>query len=150
MGAEQWAYSVSYQPDIAKALHELREREFRAGRYYPVEWFPPFLPAADAPAPGAEHDSIEEAIEAADDEGTRSILDIETVGTDPDAFEAGTVVPLSEETLADSFGTAQPTREILEEHLEEFVSLDRGEGAYIVTYREGKPAEIFFIGCTYD
>lgn len=50
-----------------------------------------------------QHASIDEAIEAADADGTRSMLDI-----------------------------------------------DRGQGVYIVAYRDGKPSEIFFAGYSFD
>ena len=36
MGAHPWFYVVPYQSDIRKAMLELREREFRAGRYNPA------------------------------------------------------------------------------------------------------------------
>lgn len=40
MGASGWTYFVPYQPDITKALNELREQVFRDGKYYnqPAIW----------------------------------------------------------------------------------------------------------------
>jgi len=37
---------VPYDPDLGKALAELGEREFAAGRYNPVEPFPRFAGSA--------------------------------------------------------------------------------------------------------
>ena len=66
MGAHPWIYFVPHQPDIKKAMLELREREFQAGRCNPVIAFPHMTGGA----PGAQHDSIEEAREAADADGS--------------------------------------------------------------------------------
>jgi hypothetical protein len=73
-------------------------------------WMPPFPVDINAPAPGPQHASIEEAMEAADADGTRSILDMERLS---DAADYGAVVPLPNEELIDLFGTDKPTRRIL-------------------------------------
>ena len=57
MGGHPWYYSVPYVEDIAGALSALREREFRAGRYYPAEKLPRF-PVDENHAPGCQHVSI--------------------------------------------------------------------------------------------
>jgi len=58
MGGEPYWYFVPYQPDFQKALDELREREFRAGRYNPVIDFLEFdEPAFSKQKPGAQHAS---------------------------------------------------------------------------------------------
>jgi hypothetical protein len=92
-GAVPYSYFVKYQPDVDAALQELREREFRAGRYNPVVPFP-FHTAA--PAPGAGHRTIREALRAAGADGTRSILDLGRVSKKP---QLGTVAPLADEAL---------------------------------------------------
>ena len=71
MGGESWFYFVPYQADIDSALQALRRREFQAGRYNPVMPLPDFPVDAGVPGPGAQHDSIEEAITDADADGTR-------------------------------------------------------------------------------
>ncbi len=71
MGGHPWFYFVEYQTDINGALQALRRREFEAGRYNPAMWMPPFPVEADTSAPGAQHASREEAMEAADADGTR-------------------------------------------------------------------------------
>jgi hypothetical protein len=147
MGGEPWFYFVPYQADINRALQALRRREFEAGRYNPVIPLPEFPVAANAPAPGAQHASIEDAIEAADADGTRSILDMERVADDPDD---GAITPLSEEHLVDLFGSTTPTREMIESNEDLFEAIDRGQGVYIVAYRDGQPSEIFFAGYSFD
>jgi hypothetical protein len=147
MGGHPWFYFVDYEADVSAALQRLREREFRAGRYNPAVWFPEFPVGPQSPAPGALHGSIEEAVEEADADGTRSILDMERVSDEPD-YNA--VSPLPEEELLELFGTTQPTREMVEGSEELFDRLERGQGVYVVVYGGGRPAEIFFAGYSFD
>jgi hypothetical protein len=132
MGAEAWDYFVPYEADVQAAIEKLREREFRAGRFNGSE---------ENPA------TIDEAREVADADGTRSILDIDRVGDEPDY---GVVVPLSSEQLAEFFGTDRPTREMIEENSDFFEDIERGQGVYIIAYKNDKPSEIFFGGYSYD
>ncbi|HKR01237.1 MAG TPA: hypothetical protein VJT09_11220 [Pyrinomonadaceae bacterium] len=147
MGGHPWFYFVPYEEDINAALQALREHEFRAGRYNPAEDFPEFPITAESPAPGAQHDSIEEAIEEADADGTRSILDMMAVADSPDF---GVVAPLPAEDLIDLFGTDKPMREMIEESDELHDKLERGQGVYIISYKDERPSEIFFAGYSYD
>jgi hypothetical protein len=147
VGGHPWFYFVEYEPDIGAALQKLRRREFEAGRYNPVTWFPEFPVTPQSPAPGAQHGSIEEALEDADADGTRSILDMERVS---DEADFGVVAPLAPETLLELFGTGQPTREMVEGSDELYDVLERGQGVYIVVYEGGRPSEIFFAGYSYD
>jgi hypothetical protein len=147
VGGHPWFYFVGYEPDIDAALQKLRRREFDAGRYNPAVDFPDFPVTDESPAPGAQHDTIEEAQEDADADGTRSILDMERVA---DAADFGTVAPLARETLLELFGTTEPTREIVEGSDELYGVLERGQGVYIIVYEGGRPSEIFFAGYSYD
>lgn len=147
MGAEPYFYFVPYNADVNAALQTLREREFRAGRYNPVMPFPPFPVGPNSPAPGAEHDSIEEALEESDADGTRSILDLDHIADEPD-FGAVTLLP--EESLEDLFGTAQPTRQMIEANMDFFEEMERGQGIYIIAHKDGQPDEIFFAGYSFD
>ena len=147
MGGHPWFYFVGYEPDIAAALQKLREREFQAGRYNPVIDFPEFPVTSQSPAPGREHDSIEEAFEDADADGTRSILDMMQVSATPD-FNA--VAPLPEEDLTALFGTDKPTHEMIEESDELYGVLERGQGVYVIVYKDEQPSEIFFAGYSFD
>ena len=148
MGGHPWFYFVEYEPDIDAALQKLRRREFEAGRYNPAVDFPEFPLTADTHAPGAQHGSIEEAIEDADADGTRSILDMERVAEEPD-FNA--VTPMPRETLLELFGTDRPTREMIDESDELFELMDeRGQGVYVIVYEGERPSEIFFAGYSFD
>jgi len=147
MGAEPYYYFVKYDADIDAALQELREREFEAGRYNPVIRHLEFPIGPDSPSPGAQHSSIQEALEASDAEGTRSILDLDHVSEEPD-FCA--VAPLPSEELERLFGTDRPTHEMIEQNGELFESMDRGQGVYIIAYKDGRPDEIFFGGYSFD
>ena len=147
MGGHPWFYFVEYEPDLNAALRKLREREFLAGRYNPAVDFPEFPVGPQSPAPGARHDSIEEALEDADADGTRSILDMERVGDVPDY---SVVAPLPKEELRNLFGTDRPTREMVESSDELFDALERGQGVYVVVYDGGRPSEIFFAGYSFD
>jgi len=147
MGAHPYYYFVEYQPDIEAALQDLRQREFEAGRYNPVQPFPRFPINPDSPAPGARHETIYEAIEDAAEDGTRSILDIETLSDWP---ELGVASPLSEEDLERYFGTTQPSREMVSRKLNFLGTAKRGNCVYIIVFAAGQPSEIFFGGYSID
>ena len=108
-------------------LQSLRQREFAAGRYNPViaSMWQLFPIGPNSPAPGAQHSSIEEAMEDADADGTRSILDLDHVGDEPDFC---TVVPLPDEVLEELFETTQPTRAMVEANMDFMESIERGPG----------------------
>ena len=147
MGGHAWFYFVDYEPDIDSALQKLREREFRAGRYNPVTWFPEFPVGPDSPAPGAQHASIDEALEEADADGTRSILDMMRIADEPDYFAC---TPMPQEDLIEFFGTDKPTHEMIKANNELFDALERGQGVYVVVYKDDEPSEIFFAGYSFD
>jgi hypothetical protein len=147
MGAESYFYFVKYQPDVNAALQELRRREFQAGRYNPVIPFLEFPVGDDSPAPGAQHESIEEAVEDSDADGTRSILDLDHISEEPNF---GAVTPLDESFLEELYGTTRPTRAMIEQDMEFFEEIERGHGVYIVAYQDDQPSEICFAGYSYD
>lgn len=147
MGAHPYFYFVAHQDDVDAALQELRQREFEAGRYNPVLPFLDFPIGPATPAPGPKHDSIEEAREAADADGTRSILDIETIGEDPNF---GTAVPLPNEELEQYFGTTEPTHDMVLDNMDFLEFIERGHCIYITVYKNGKPSELFFAGYSFD
>jgi hypothetical protein len=146
MGASPWFYFVPYTPDPTTALNALREREFQAGRYNPAEDFPQF-PVVLSHKPGCQHDSIDEAQEDADADGTRSILDISHIGNAPDY---GVVVPMSDDDLMAAFGTTHPTHEQIEENDKFLEDIERGQGILITVYKDGVPSELYFAGYSYD
>ncbi len=147
MGAESWFYYVDYQSDISKCLQELRQREFKAGRYNPADPFPTY-PVNPNHAPGCKHSSIDEAKSASGASGTRSILDLGAVGESPDY---GVVGALDAASLMEFFGTDKPTREMIESKKSDlFEDIERGQGIYIIVYKDEKPTEIFFAGYSFD
>lgn len=147
MGGHPWFYWLPYQPDINLALHSLRQREFAAGRYNPVIPFPKFPLTATAPAPGAKHSSIEQALEAADESGTRSILDMKGIGSNPGY---SMVAPFPPHRLIELFGTERPSRSMLEANMDFLCDIERGHGVYIIAYADNRPEQILFAGYSYD
>jgi hypothetical protein len=81
-------------------------------------------------------------------DGTRSILDIQAVGPPP--VRHGVAVPLSARVLESLYATAEPTRQMVEENMESFNDIDRGECIYVTVYKDGQPDELFFAGYSYD
>ena len=147
MGAHPYWYVVDYKPDVESALQELREREFRAGRYNPVIPIPDFPIGPNSPSPGAQHATMAEAFEDADADGTRSIIDLERVSDEP---ELGTVTALADEQLQELFGTTRPSREMVERNDDLWENLDRGQGVYIILYKNDQPSELYFAGYSFD
>jgi hypothetical protein len=147
VGAHPYWYTVPYQSDLNEALQALRDREFRAGRYNPVMPFPKFPITPTSPVPGARHTTIDEAMEAADADGTRSILDIFSIGEEPDFLVAA---PLTNEILNSKYGTIRPTRQMVEANLDFLEHIERGQAAYIILYEDGSPTAILFAGYSFD
>src|SRR5579871_6336459 len=96
MGAHFWSHVVPFRDDIGAVLKNLREREFRAGRFYQPDEIHPGFPGrlfGRKPYKPKPPKTIEEAIKRADSvaTGTRSILDMERISETPDF---GTLSPL--------------------------------------------------------
>lgn len=147
MGAIPYWYFVDYEQDFNVALQKLREREFRAGRYYPNVMFLDFSIDETKVSPGASHESIEAAIIAAEENGTGSILDVFRVD-EVGGFSVARI--LSSEELLDYFDTEQPTMEMVIESMEIFDIIDRGEAICTAIYEDAKPIKIFFAGYSFD
>jgi hypothetical protein len=147
MGAHPYWYAVKYRPETEAALHELRDREFQAGRYNPVMRFIDFPINPASPAPGAQHATIEEALADSDADGTRSILDIFGIADEPDF---GAAYPLPPEVLQDLYGTAQPSLAAVEANMDFLEDIERGHCVYIVCYTGSTPTDLFFAGYSFD
>ena len=148
MGGDPYWYIVDYQPNVDDALQALRQREFAAGRYNPRTPFPEFPIGPNSPAPGAGHGSIDEALEASAESGTRSILDLMRVSEAP---EMCAVSAVDEESLEEFFGTAKPDRATVEENMFELLEdVGRGEGVYVTIYEGDRPAQLLFAGYSVD
>jgi hypothetical protein len=153
MGADPYWYLVPYEADVGTALQKLRTREFQAGRYNPVTPFQSFPIDPAAPVLGPRHGSIEEVMEAVDESGTRSLLDISQVASEP--FDGSqmpyfTAFPLSAADIEDLFGTSHPTRELVEKNQRMWDRIERGSAFYVIVFDGGKPSEIFFAGYSFD
>ena len=136
VGCRLWEYCIPYQQDVQQALDDLRQREFKAGRYYRSELNPA---------------TINDAIRNADAPGTRSVLDISKVAP---RREIETISPAPTAELRRLFDTDKPTREQVErasrDYTNDFASFletyDRDEGVFIVLYKDGEPSEIYIAG----
>lgn len=152
MGADAYLYYTKYQDDVDTALQQLRQTEFEAGRYFPAMMtpVPPHFEGAPA-GPGAQHDSIDEARMAAEEQGTCSILDIDHLSDTPDYCAAA---PLDPALAEKHFGSNQPTRDMIEKSDTFFdicfEVIDRGQCVYATVYKDGKPGELVFAGLTFD
>jgi hypothetical protein len=60
------------------------------------------------------------------------------------------VAPLAGEDLQRLFGTDRPTHDLVANNDELFEVLERGQGAYIIVYKDNEPMEIFFAGYSFD
>ena len=172
MGGHPYWYYTDYQSDVPTTLRALRWQEFSAGRYNPAVPFILFPITDDTTAPGPQHSSIEEALEDSDASGTRSILDISTVSpvSYEEALEASgqggvnlycTTFPVTADELNRLFNTDKPTHQMIEsvivlaQEIEDVVeefwdSIARGMGRHILVYEDDEPAEVFFIGYSFD
>ena len=148
MGGHAYWYNVPYAADAQHALDALRTREYQAGRHNPVLWRIDFTePAFSAQRPGAQHASIADALDASESEGTRSILDISQIADTPDFCVAA---PFTEEELDSLFGTAQPTRAQALGSKALLDMIERGHCRYLTLFENGSPAELFFVGYSFD
>jgi hypothetical protein len=149
MASSPYIYVVAYQDDFQEALDQLREREFEQGRYNPVMFRPPHFVDDRSPlGPGRQHETIQEAMDAAGEDGTRSILDIESVGDEP-GF--GVARRLAEEDLEDYFETTKPTTTQILNDQAMLNNVERGEGVCFPTYDDaGQPVGICFAGYSCD
>lgn len=132
MGAEPWNCLTKYDPNIQRALDNLRTTEFAAGRYRYAEENP---------------SSIEEALEIADADGTASILDIMQISDTPDFCCAA---PFSAGELTTFFGSEHPTRADIAASDDYWDDMERGQARYAIVYTDGQPSEIYFAGYSFD
>jgi hypothetical protein len=147
MAAHTYWYFARHQEDVNAALDSLRETEFQAGRYNPVMPFIEFPITDQSPAPGAQHSSPDEAMADAEEDGTRSILDIMYVAEIPGFC---TAAPLDEDRLLALYGTNTPSRSQVEQNMDFMDEVERGHCVYFPVYENNEPREIFFGGISFD
>jgi antitoxin component of MazEF toxin-antitoxin module len=81
-------------------------------------------------------------------EGAHSILDMTTVGPEPDF---GILAPLDDDQIDALFETLTPTRAQIEAERSLIEAIrQRWEGTYLIAYEDGLPSEICFIGFSGD
>lgn len=171
MGASGWTYFAPYQPDVAQALESLRQRVFADKDFgdpaigmvmdnpdavlahLPPERRADLLAALEQVradrAAQPEPATIEELLEQAGTEGTHSILDIACGLSDGPDF--GTAFPMPDDVKLELYGSTQPTHEQVEAMAHERgEDLERWQCWYVVVYKDGKPNEIYFEGCSGD
>jgi len=154
MGAHPYWYVVPYE-DPKIALRKLRQREFKAGRYYPAVEQPKFPVTDKSPAPGAQHKSIKEALIDSDAEGTASILDISKISPKPKFLCAS---PFDKAKLKEVLGHDTPAREEILDPKGRLIpripslyeGVARGEAIYMPFFKNRKPVELFFFGYSVD
>ena len=188
MVANPWHYFTTFCADLNAALQNLKEQEFRAGRYGFDYWFnqksaalqervgvdfsgipEEYVRMLNQPKPSADeliekYGSLQAAmgalLEESAPDGTQSILDLTQISDKPQIFAA---CPLSKNELQEIFQTTEPTREMIEAillneaEIEDWnpwarfwESIGRGEGRYILLYKDGQPTELFFAGYSFD
>jgi len=106
------------------------------------------LGAAPPPSRERRPRTIEELLEWAAECGTHSILDIEHVAP---RLGFSVAAPMTPASLRRVFGIIEPTHDQVEARWEEIAErLARWQARYLVVYRDGKPDEYAFIGCSGD
>ena len=144
MGASDWSYWADYTDDLDEMFEDLRQEVFLMGDYEPP-W-----DADDDYSPA----SIDKLVDACDEEGTHSILDIEEISSEPLPHDAEwedeflKLVPLREGQLRRIFDTTKPTREEIKEKEPELQDLDPTgwSGRWIIAYHAGQPSEYYIFG----
>ena len=105
---------------------------------------------------GGVEEAISAVVEAAEKDGTASILDIFCLS---EIEEYDAVCPLQSSELIEIFGTLYPSVQmvkstLIHESTNEWVtfweSIGRGTGRYIIYYEAMVPREIFFAGYSFD
>jgi hypothetical protein len=135
-------YFTPFQESEQAALDSLREAVFvQDGDYYREE--------------GVE--TLADLEGWLDEEGTHSVLDVErVVRCEPDAEDPGDVRVVEGPEVLELFGTAKPSRDIVQQARERssnlwFPPYFRGSGCCTVVYdSDGRPDELCFWGITGD
>ena len=138
----EWAKNPNLPPEVRESYLKA------ASDYRKLHWGRILAPK---PAPTPKPRSIEELLEQEGENDTHSILDITCVSSRP-KFAA--ISPFPPSKLAYYFNSEKPTHAVIQDRyeygsLEKFTS-KRWRGIYIIAYRDEKPDEIFFAGCSGD
>ncbi|WP_436524277.1 hypothetical protein [Actinoplanes sp. HUAS TT8] len=148
MGASGWSYYVAYQPDLGRALDELRAKVFDEGDYWWAEPYELGKSAADFPNRPRTEEELWSS-ESVQESGTHSILDVHEVVPTRAKASLGTVVPVREDEVLATAGVTRLTRA----HVEAIEGLaeERWLGRCAVLHDDaGNPSEIYFWGFSGD
>lgn len=159
---------MPYEANVEAALQKLRADVFKSGKYGQAQALPPELLASLPPdarqawenlreleaqrlgGPARKFGTIDELLEAAAEDGTHSILDIQCTASEPDF---GVAWPAPDEVVRRVYGTERPSRAQIEAqqgNISEALELERWQAVYVLVYDQGKPAEIYFEGVSGD
>lgn len=132
MGSDSWHSWAKWKKDLKTTLREAQKVALEEQGY----------------------DSVEEALEATEADGTASVIDIGQFSKKP---EPAACWQLSAAQLEETFGTDTPTRAQIEENVDELAEeLGRGESLCVVAYAKSKktqklqPVEVLFSGWSFD
>jgi hypothetical protein len=147
MGAAYWDHFVPWQENVSKAFDELarRENEEASSDYPALPEMPDF---ADAESLGdmEESDWMQAMMERSED--PRMVLGLMHVSDSRGLMGVG---PITDAEMIALFGTTKPERQQVEDTSGELAEmLGRGEGLYIVVYKNDHPSEIYFAGYAVD
>jgi hypothetical protein len=179
MGASGWYYFTPLRGSVARSLEVLRRRVFECKEYgspaqhswdamSPAERDDAMRELLDAIPPeqrepmralveykltergeAPEPASIEELLERRGEDGTHSILDISRGLSEAPEFAAA--FPMPDSVKRDLYGTIEPTRPQVEGHaMERNEQLERWQCWYVLVYKDGRPEEVYFEGCSGD
>ncbi len=145
MAVQPYWYLVPWQEDPQEALDLLRQREFVAGRYNPVMTRLDFVePAFSKQYRAAQHDSIEDAIMDAGEEGTRSILDIHTIS---ERADFGMAAPMPRAALLELYGTERPVEAMVRANKDFLRWTAPAQCIYLTVHdASGQPTHTLFAG----
>ncbi|MEU4622346.1 hypothetical protein AB0G04_20565 [Actinoplanes sp. NPDC023801] len=148
MGASGWSYYVEYQPNLSKALAELRTRVFEDGDYWWAEPYEFGESAKSFPNRPRTEDELWSS-ESVQESGTHSILDMREMVRPGEQPTFGTVEPVSEAEALQCAGVTRLTRAHVAQ-LQELM-LERWLGRCAVLHDDaGQPSEIYFWGYSGD
>jgi len=156
MGAEPWDCFSEFDQDVEALLQRTRKREFDAGKYEGFDGEDWCEKGDENYGKGPRHRSIDEAREAGDADGTKSILDITTVSLEPSEEEFRdplVAYPLSKSRLTSLFGSEKPTASQVMANHDVWDLIERGTCLYIPVFENAnsaKPSGMCWIGYSFD
>ncbi|WP_238013421.1 hypothetical protein KZZ52_23835 [Dactylosporangium sp. AC04546] len=176
MGASQWSWQVPYEPDIAAALERARQETYDQGQFYRQ---PPneqarsmteeefvaadiaYMRASMAEAFGDDVGEIDDAMARAswhaahvDVRDPDSLLESQPFSRTHSVIDMSpsSISPVPDDELQALFATLRPTPDAVEAAIADrsLTGYVRDHGRYVVTYTDGSPSTIVFVGHSGD